>query len=90
MQQFTPKYQDRIAFVPVSLDRSIEEAKAYIDNSSLGMKAYGDLKGSLLKKLDIQYVPTTLMVDASGNLLKKRVGSMTDKEIENLLNSALK
>ncbi len=76
--------------MPVSLDRSIEEAKAYIDNSGLGMKSYGDLKGSLLKKLDIQYVPTTLMVDAGGNLLKKRVGSMTDKEFEDLLKSALK
>jgi len=90
LQQFVPKYQDKIAFVPVSLDRSIEDARAYIDNSGLTMKAYGNLKGSVLQKLDIRYVPTTLLVDARGNLLRKQVGSMTDKDIENLLESALK
>jgi hypothetical protein len=90
LRRLIPKYQDRIAFVPVSLDRSIDDARAYMENNNLDLKAYGDLKGTLLQRLDIRYVPTTLLVDARGNLLKKHVGSMSDKDMENLLKSAVK
>jgi len=90
LQRLMLTYQDRIAFVPVSLDRSIEDARSYMDSNGFDMKAYGNLKGTLLQKLDIRYVPTTLLVDAKGNLLKKHIGSVSDKDMENLLKSAIK
>jgi hypothetical protein len=90
LQRLLPRYQDKIAFVPVSLDRSIEDARTYMDNNGFDIKAYGNLKGTLLHKLDIRYVPTTLLVDAKGNLLRKHVGSLTDKDMESLLKSAIK
>lgn len=84
-----PRYKDKIAFLAISLDDSMQEASDFMQQKGYSFPAgYGNIN-ELTGKYNIQGIPTSLLLDAQGNIIASKVGSMTEAELEDFLNKAL-
>lgn len=84
-----PRYKDKINFLAISLDDSMQEASAFMQQKGYSFPAgYGSVN-DLAGKYDIQGIPTSLLLDAQGNIIAVKVGAMTETELEAFLQKAL-
>lgn len=90
MQQLYPKYKDRIAFIPVSLDSSTEETRRFVSENSLKFDVYVKPQGEMLAQLNIRYIPTLVFVDPAGEVKQVVVGVKSDAEMTKLLDDLVK
>jgi hypothetical protein len=90
LQHIIPKFKDKIAFVPVSLDGSLDAARKFMDANSLKFDAYANPQQAALVRLNIRYIPTLVLVNAAGETVKTQVGALPDNEMEQLLNSLIR
>jgi thiol-disulfide isomerase/thioredoxin len=68
-----------IAIVPVSLDKSKEEGKAFFENYSTNISCYFD-PGTASEKFGIQGIPSTVVIDRRGKIAFSREGIVEWKE----------
>lgn len=84
-----PRYKDKINFLAISLDDSMQEASAFMQQKGYSFPAgYGNVNG-IAGKYEIQGIPTFLLLDANGNVIASKVGAMTEAELEAFLQKAL-
>lgn len=83
------EYGDRITFAAVSVDDNAADARAYIERAGLTLNVYtGDIN-TLNSGYDLSAIPVSVLIDQNGNILAKRVGSMSKAELEEFLQPAL-
>lgn len=84
-----PRYKDKINFLAISLDDSMQEANAFMQQKGYTFPAgYGNVN-DIAGKYEIQGIPTSLLLDANGNVIASKVGAMTEAELEAFLQKAL-
>lgn len=84
-----PRYKDKINFLAISLDDSMQEASAFMQQKGYNFPAgYGNVN-DIAGKYEIQGIPTSLLLDANGNVIASKVGAMTEAELEAFLQKAL-
>lgn len=84
-----PRYKDKINFLAISLDDSMQEANAFMQQKGYSFPAgYGNVN-DIVGKYEIQGIPTSLLLDANGNVIASKVGAMTEAELEAFLQKAL-
>lgn len=84
-----PRYKDKINFLAISLDDSMQEASAFMQQKGYTFPAdYGNVN-DIAGKYEIQGIPTSLLLDANGNVIASKVGAMTEAELEAFLQKAL-
>ena len=90
MQQIIPKYKDKIAFVPVSLDRTVDETRRFVSQNGLKFDIYVKPQGDMLASLNIRYIPTLVFVSATGEVISTVVGAKSDEEMARFLDDLIK
>lgn len=84
-----PRYKDKINFLAISLDDSMQEANAFMQQKGYSFPAgYGNVN-DIAGKYEIQGIPTSLLLDANGNVIASKVGAMTEADLETFLQKAL-
>lgn len=84
-----PRYKDKINFLAISLDDSMQEASAFMQQKGYSFPSgYGNVN-DIAGKYEIQGIPTSLLLDANGNVIESKVGAMTEAELEAFLQKAL-
>jgi len=85
-----PKYEGKIAFIPVSLDRSVDETRKFVSANGLKFDVYAKPPNEVLASLNIRYIPTLLFVSSTGQIVSTVVGTKPDAEMIKLLDSLIK
>lgn len=81
--------RDDLFIVPISLDKSKSDAVRFFSQYEKEFKCYFD-KGVAASSFNINGIPTTIILDRSGNIVFKRAGAVdwtggkVDKEIEKI------
>ncbi|NMC00390.1 MAG: TlpA family protein disulfide reductase [Thermoanaerobaculaceae bacterium] len=81
--------RDDLFIVPISLDKNKSDADKFFSQYEQEIKCYFD-KGAAASSFNINGIPTTIILDKSGNIVFKREGAVdwtggkVDKEIEKI------
>lgn len=74
LKEINNKYKTKgLTLVGISIDRGVEEWKAYLKSNQLPwLSLFGD-GNEITKRYDFQYIPYNLLVDSDGNILAKNL-----------------
>lgn len=93
MQEMQAKYKDKgLVIVAVNLDKSKEKADEFIKEFDNNFIIAFDPEGSIAEKYKVMGMPSSYLIDASGQLRSSHIGfreSDTDK-LENAIRNLLK
>lgn len=84
------KYGDKIAFAAVSVDEHSEDAQALTQKTGLSVPVYSGDNAELTQKYGLDAIPVSVLIGKDGKILAKMVGGMTEKQLEEFLQPALK
>ncbi len=85
LNDMSRKHADDITFLGVAhLDR-YDDALAFIDELAVPFATVFDLDGDFAFAVESRGMPTTVVFDASGNLVARVIGELTETSLANLL-----
>ena len=82
IQKFYDKYGQEIHFLLVSVDSSLETAKAFIEGESYTFPVYYDATSVGAYTYGASSIPLTYFIDAEGNLTAYYVGAMSESILQ--------
>ena len=92
MNALLKKYPaDKFTVMTVNLDASAEEMQRFLERMPADFDIYHDASGVIADKFELEGMPTSYLIDANGNVVRKHIGFYTGKieeyerEIEELL-----
>ena len=92
MNSLLTKYPaDDFIIVTINLDQETAEMNQFLSKIRADFDIYHDPSGRLAEQFEIEAMPTSYLIDASGKVVKKHIGFYTseigkyEKEIEELL-----
>lgn len=88
-QTLYPKYGNDIQFLAVSVDNTQEAAKNFIGEKGYSFPVAWDKDKSASRTYKVSAIPTSILIDAEGKIIKKNLGSMNASALEDFLKSAL-
>ena len=78
--EIAKEYADKVAFMMVNLTDGVQEtqekAQAFIDSMGYTFPVYFDKDSDAAYKYGIQSIPTTIFIDANGNLIAGATGAI--------------
>ena len=93
-EQAYAEYGDRICFLMVDLvDGSYEteeSGKSFVDVMGYSFPLYFDAYGDGSMAYEIEAIPLTIVINANGRILETHLGSMSESELQELIDMALK
>jgi cytochrome c biogenesis protein CcmG, thiol:disulfide interchange protein DsbE len=86
MEKFYQHYHSEVGLLAVHLTSqdTVENAKSFINDYQLSFPVVLDKKQKVLKKYQIQTIPTSYIIDGDGVIRKKMIGPMTYKQMEEI------
>lgn len=84
------KYGDQINFAAISVDEEPGDAKAFVQRSGFSMSFYTGDNQLLGSAYGLSAIPVSILVDKDGNIIAKAVGGMSESDLEEFLQPALK
>ncbi len=78
LQEFYEKYGEDIHFLLVSVDDSLDTAKAFIQDAGYTFPVYFDNTSSGAYTYGASSIPLTFFIDAEGNLVAYYMGAMSE------------
>lgn len=93
-QQAYASYGDRICFLMIDLvDGSYEteeSGKSFVGAMGYSFPLYFDAYGDGSMAYEIEAIPLTVVINANGRILETHLGSMSESELQELIDMALK
>ena len=84
------KYGYRINFASISVYEEPGYAKAFVQRSGFSMSFYTGDNQLLGNAYGLSAIPVSILVDKDGNIIAKAVGGMSESDLEEFLQPALK
>lgn len=88
-QRAYEEYGDRIVFMMVNLTDgfydTVDGVKQFISDGGYTFPAYFDTKSEASRAYRIYYIPVTVTVDASGNVVNSATGSITESKLNSFI-----
>ena len=78
LQRFYEQYGEEIHFLLVSVDDSVDSAKAFIEDSGYTFPVYFDTTSLGAYTYGASSIPLTFFIDAEGNLVAYYMGAMSE------------
>lgn len=78
-----------VAFVGVNVQDSVDDATELIDRTGVTWDIVRDVDGELTTAVGSVGMPTTVLLDAEGNIVERQTGALDADELRGLLTSAL-
>jgi len=92
MNSLLRKYpSDKFTIITVNLDAETDAMHKFLGKVKADFDVYHDASGQIAEQFEIEGMPTSYLIDASGKVVKKHIGFYTKKvdkyerEIEELL-----
>ena len=92
MNDLLSKYPpDKFTVITINLDAQASEMHRFLDKIPAQFDIYHDASGAIAEKFQLEAMPTSYLIDASGKVVSKHIGFYTSKiteyqkEIEELL-----
>lgn len=92
MNSLLKKYpSDKFTIITVNLDAETDAMHSFLSKVKADFDVYHDPSGQIAEQFEIEGMPTSYLIDASGKVVKKHIGFYTKKvdkyerEIEELL-----
>lgn len=92
MNSLLKKYpSDKFTIITVNLDAETDAMHSFLGKVKADFDVYHDPSGQIAEQFEIEGMPTSYLIDASGKVIKKHIGFYTKKvdkyerEIEELL-----
>ena len=82
---------DRFTVITINLDAESEEMHRFLERIGADFDIYHDPSGAIAEQFALEGMPTSYLIDASGNVVSKHIGFYTyktdeyEREIEELL-----
>lgn len=82
---------DRFTVITINLDAETGEMHRFLEKIGADFDIYHDPSGAIAEQFELQGMPTSYLIDASGKVVRKHIGFYTSKvneyerEIEELL-----
>lgn len=86
MQELYEKYKDRIEFLAINIDPE-NDVKGYVNEMKLTFPILLDKTGAVNERYGIISIPTTLLVDEKGTIIKKQIGAMNSEQLKEFIES---
>jgi len=86
------QYGDKVQFVmlnPVKSERSADGGKNFIKSSGYTFPVFYETGGKVLSQYGLRGFPSTIFIDAQGNLVSKNVGAITQAKLNAGIQSLL-
>lgn len=80
---------DTISFVGLNIGESAEQAAPFIEEVGATYDQYLDELGYATTALEASAMPTTIVVDANGNIATRHIGQMTVADLNSAIDDAL-
>lgn len=84
-----PEYKDKIQFVAVSIDESIAEPKKFVQAKNIQLPFAHVEPAKVGASYQLEAIPTSVLIDADGNIINKMVGGMNEAMLTEFLKPAL-
>lgn len=88
-QRAYEEYGDRIVFMMVNLTDgfydTVDGVKQFISDGGYTFPVYFDTKSEASRAYRIYYIPVTVTVDASGNVVNSATGSITESKLNSFI-----
>lgn len=78
-----------VVFLGVNMQDAENDARAFIDEFSLGYPNGRDVNGSIYILYGVAGVPETFIIGTDGNIIRKHVGPINERLLRNYLEEAL-
>ena len=92
MNNLLSKYpSDKFTVITINLDAQASEMHRFLDKIPAQFDIYHDATGAIAEKFQLEAMPTSYLIDASGKVISKHIGfyiskiNEYEKEIEELL-----
>ena len=82
MQEAYEQYSDRVGIIALSVDPgdTPENIAAFAEQLGLTFPMGNDAETGLAEVFQVMYIPTTVLVDKAGNVLKLEIGGQPSAE----------
>ena len=77
-----PLENENFVMVPISLDRKIEAARAYLDMNKVVMPVWLDPKSAAMRAFELRGLPSTVLIDAEGKQVARGDGVVNWEDTE--------
>lgn len=82
------KNKEQVVFYAVNLEEASAKVKDFMDNNHYSIPTLMDTHGAIGDLFQVQYIPTTVVVDRNGVIRFRKSGAMTRIELEDAVNKA--
>ena len=81
------KYKDKdLVILAVDIGEDKDSVKSFIEENNFSFKVLLDSEQSIAEKYKITAIPVSVFIDKEGNVIAKKVGAMTESEMESYIN----
>lgn len=80
---------DEVRFVGINIGQAADEASPFLDEVGATYDQYLDPQGYAQTELGAVSLPTTVVVDADGTIVERRVGQMDQDDLDAAIDAAL-
>ncbi|MBR4749303.1 MAG: TlpA family protein disulfide reductase [Abditibacteriota bacterium] len=92
-QKASLKYSDRITFMMVNLttgDETEQTVRKFMKDNGYTFPVYYDTEQSADGAYQVTGIPTTIFIDAEGNIVSKQIGMLSGEELQEGIDSLLR
>ncbi|MGL4986164.1 MAG: TlpA family protein disulfide reductase [Treponemataceae bacterium] len=89
MQKIHTKYQDKLTMLGLNSGENKKEVQAFITKNKLSFPIILDPQGKISMQYNVQAIPTTYIIDKKGIIVEKKIGAMTEKQMEALVSKII-
>lgn len=85
LQQFATAHRSDVDYWGINIQETADKVSAFVVNNNYTMPVLLDTDGSVAATFQINAIPTTLVIDRTGIIRFRKLGGVTQAELENVL-----
>lgn len=76
-----------VAFVGINVNDTVEDARSLVERTGVSWQVARDVDGELVQTVGVVAMPTTLLIDAGGNVVEHHTGVLSEGQLRDLIES---